>query len=130
MLTKGFKDEEQKKLNQQFNAGLQLEFVPDLWQQEERRKLDAILQKTLDATLDDIETSSTKDLLKRLKTQKLNFSNYESFADLLVKTIPVEEKYRSNLAEKAVAIYETAQQESSTFSFGLIQKINTAKNNL
>lgn len=127
MLTKGFKDEEQKKLDQLFNTGLQLEFVPDLWKSEQRRKVDNILQKTVNATLDDIENLSTEDMLQRLKAQNLNFSNYEHFADLLMKIIPVEESHRPSLARNAVTVYEAAQQESKTFSFGLIQKIADAK---
>ncbi|HZJ35544.1 MAG TPA: hypothetical protein VFD29_02865 [Gillisia sp.] len=128
MLSKGLRDEEKEKINELFNSMLELEFVPELWKNEQRQKLSDNLKKILEFTLDDVETQSTEVLLEKLKSADFEFSHYEQFADLLLKSIPFEaEVGRSMLAKKAVAVYETAQQESKMFSFGLIQKINKAR---
>ncbi len=71
---------------------------------------------------------NSDDLLERLKNADFEFSHYEQFGDLLLNAIPMEpEEKESLLATHAAAVYETAQKESKTFSFGLIQKINNAK---
>jgi len=128
MLSKGLRDEEKEKINELFNSTLELEFVPELWKNEQRQKLSDNLKKILEFTLDDVETQSTEVLLEKLKSADFEFSHYEQFADLLLKSIPFEaEDRQSMLAKKAVAVYETAQQESKMFSFGLIQKINKAR---
>jgi|SRR5699024_4807105 len=127
MLTKGFKDQERKKLDQILQAGFRLEFVPEIWQQEERQHLDQIFKQALDTSLNEIETISTQQMLAKFKELKLSFSNLEHLADLLVKTIPVEPDRKGELARKAVAIYEFAQKDSQTFSLGLQEKIDAAK---
>lgn len=128
MLSKGLRDEEKEKISELFNSMLNLEFWPDLWKNEQRQKLSDNFKKILDITLDDVETQSTEVLLAKLKSAELEFSHYEQFGDLLLKSIPFEpEVWQSQLAKKAIAIYETAQQESKIFSFSLIQKINKAR---
>lgn len=128
MLSKGLRDEEKEKISELFNSMLALEFLPDLWKNEQRQKLSDNLKKILDLTLDDVENSITEDLLAKLKFAEFEFSQYEQFGDLLLKSIPFEpEGKKMQLAKKAVAVYETAQQESKIFSLGLIQKINKAR---
>ncbi len=127
MLTKGFKDEEQKRLDQILNAGLQLAFVPESWKTEGKHKLDELLLQTAKLSLLDITTLPTEELLARLKAQNFSFSNLEHFADILLRVAELEENNASDLAQKALAVYEFAQAESKTFSFGLIQKISAAK---
>ena len=107
---------------------LDIEFVPDLWKNEQRQKLSDNLKKILDLTLDDVEDQSTEVLLAKLKSAELEFSHYEQFGDLLLKINSFEAKdQKIQLAKKAVVVYETAQQENKIFSFGLIQKINEAR---
>jgi len=128
MLSKGLRDEEKKKIDDAFIALLDIEFVPDLWENEQRNKLNEKLQVMLNITLDDIENMNSDDLLERLKNADFEFSHYEQFGNLLLNAIPMEpEEKESLLATHAAAVYETAQKESKTFSFGLIQKINNAK---
>jgi len=128
MLSKGLKDEEKEKISELFDSMLLLDFVPYLWKNEQRQKLSDNLKKILDLTLDDVENQSIEFLLAKLKSADLEFSHYEQFADLLLKSLPFEAEGRQSLlAKKAVAVYETAQQESKIFSFGLIQKINKAR---
>ncbi len=55
MLSKGLRDEEKKKIDDAFIALLDIEFVPDLWENEQRNKLNEKLQAMLNITLDDIE---------------------------------------------------------------------------
>ena len=128
MLSKGLRDEEKEKISELFNSMLNLEFLPDLWKNEQRQKLSDNLKKILDITLDDVETQSTQVVLANLKSAEFEFSQYEQFGDLLLKSIPFEaEDRQSQLAKKAIAVYETSQRECKIYSFGLIQKINKAK---
>ena len=128
MLSKGLRDEEKEKISELFNSMLDLEFVPDLWKNEQRQKLSDTLKKILDLSLDDVENQSTEFLLEKLKSAELEFSQYEQFGDLLLKFNSFEaEGQKIQLAKKAIVVYETAQQENKIFSFGLIQKINKAR---
>ncbi|MCF4100529.1 hypothetical protein L1I30_02505 [Gillisia sp. M10.2A] len=128
MLSKGLRDEENEKVNQVFDKIMSIQFVPDLWKNEQRKAMNVHLQNLLNLTLDDIENRSVESLLNDLKTHDLEFANYELFGDLLLKLLPFEaETNQANLAQKALAVFETAQQESKIFSFSLIQKINHAK---
>ncbi len=127
MLTRGFKNEAQKKLDQVLKAGLKLTFAPDLWQSTERAKLDALLQKTLQVSLTEVEEMSASALLKQMKSLQFSDTNGEYVADLLLKTASLETGYTANLAAKALEIYESVQRESQTFSYGMIQKIKEAK---
>ena len=88
MLSKGLRDEEKEKINELFNSMLNIEFVPELWKNEQRQKLSDNLKKILDITLDDVETQSTEILLEKLKSADFEFSHYEQFADLLLKSLP------------------------------------------
>lgn len=127
MLTKGFKDEDQQKLSEFFDDMLQLDFVPKNWKQQQKISVNALLKEHININLDTIFSISESDLLTHLHQQQLSFENYELLGDLLLKIIPVEPENQTNLANKALAIYEYAQIESKMFSFGLIQKITQAK---
>lgn len=127
MLTKGLKDEKQRQLNQILNAGLQLAFVPELWNLEEKRRVDEILQQTLHLPLSDLISLALEDLLQILEKEKFSFSNMESLADLLLKITDVEKEAQSILAKKALAIYDFAQVKSKTFSFAILEKSQKAQ---
>lgn len=128
MLSKGFRDEEKEQLNEVFNSGLQLEYQPDVWEQEQRTSVDGILQGTIGFSLSEVEKIPTDVLHERLRERNFQLDTYEKLGDLLMKVLPLEPKeVQNDLAKKVVSIYETAQNESKTFSFGLIQKITAAK---
>ncbi len=128
MLSKGLKDEENQKVNELIGKLMELEFVPDFWENEQRKKVNELLFSTLGFTITDLETWTSAELLIKLKQLNFDFTNLEEFGDFLLKIIPFEdEQYESHLAKSTIAIYETAQIESKTFSFGLIQKLNQAK---
>lgn len=128
MLNKGLKSEVNQKLNELIGKMLEIEFVPDLWEREQREVIDQKLQEILSFGLQDIESMTPETLLEKLKEQHFDFSNFEQFGDLLIKIIPLEtEIFESHLASLAVTIFEYIQKESKTFSFTIIQKINKAK---
>lgn len=128
MLNKGLKDEENQKINELVGKLIDLEFVPEFYESEQRSKVNGLLFEQLDFKIVDIEAWSSKELLIKLKELNFDFSNYEQFGDFLLKIIPFEdEKHESHLAKSAIAVYETAQIESKTFSFSLIEKLNQAK---
>lgn len=128
MLSKGFRDEEKEKLSEVFTALLDLEFVPDLWKNEQRKKLDEQLNTLTGLDLNEIANMPEEELLERLKERSFGFVQYEQFGDLLLKIGAMEdEETEKKLAQKALTVYEYSQQESKTFSFGLIQKISQAK---
>lgn len=131
MLSKGFRDQEQEKLNEIVNSGLQLEYQPDVWEQEQRASVDEILQEVIGFSLSEVEKIPTDVLHERLRERNFQLDTYEKLGDLLQKVLPLEPKEaQADLVEKVVFIYETAQEESKTFSFGLIQKIDSATKKL
>lgn len=131
MLSKGFRDESKEQLNQIFNSGLQLEYQPDMWEQEQRASVDEILQKAIGFSLSEVEKIPTDVLHERLRERNFQLDTYEKLGVLLQKVLPLEPKeVQAGLAKRVVSIYETAQNESKTFSFGLIQKISSAKEKL
>ncbi len=131
MLSKGLRDEEKEEIDRALSTMQEMGFVPGLWEKEQRELLNEKLKKILDLSLNDIETTTTEDLLERLKNKGFEFSHYENFGDLLIKTIPLEPQEKEvALASHAIAVYEAAQKESKMFSFGLMQKINNAKSYL
>ncbi len=128
MLNKGLKDEENQKINELVGKLIDLEFVPEFYESEQRSKVNGLLFEQLDFKIVDIEAWSSKELLIKLKELNFDFSNYEQFGDFLLKIIPFEdEQHESHLAKSAIGVYETAQIESKTFSFSLIEKLNQAK---
>ncbi|RKS55279.1 hypothetical protein BC962_0238 [Gillisia mitskevichiae] len=128
MLSKGLKDEENQKINELVGRLIELEFVPEFYESEQRSKVNGLLFDQLGFNISDLETWSSEELLLKLKQLNFDFSNLEEFGDFLLKIIPFEdEQHESHLAKATIAVYEAAQIESKTFSFSLIQKLNQAK---
>ncbi|CAM4218101.1 hypothetical protein [Gillisia hiemivivida] len=128
MLNKGLKDEENQKINELIGKLIALEFVPEFYDSEQRSKVNGLLFEELGFRISDLQAWSSEELLIKLKQLNFDFSNYEQFGDLLLKLIPLEDvDHESHLAKSTIAVYETAQIESKTFSFSLIQKLNQAK---
>lgn len=128
MFSKGLIDEGKEKISELFKPMPYLEILPELWQNEQRQKPSDNLKKILDISIDDVETQCVEVLPSKLNSADLEFSLYEQFNDLMLKSNPFEPEHRqSQLVIKAIAIYETAQQETKIFSFSSIQKINKAQ---
>ncbi|AVR44903.1 hypothetical protein C7S20_06270 [Christiangramia fulva] len=128
MLNKGFRDEEKQKVSEALTDLLDIEFVPDLWKMEQERKVRDVLQKIAGTDLEAIMNSSDEDLMNQLQENHFGGQQYEQLGDLLIKTAPFhEEENQQKLAQKSLLLYEFSQIETRTFSFGLIQKINRAK---
>lgn len=127
MLRKGFKDDESEKKNEVFENLIKIEFIPDNWK-EHKITIDKTLQELTAMSLNDQFEGSTDIVIEKLQASQFSFDNYEKLGDLLLKILALETKDRQTvIAEKAVAIYEFAQQNDKTFSFGLIQKIMNAR---
>lgn len=128
MLNKGLKDQENQKINELVGKLIDIEFVPEFYESEQRSKVNGLLFEQLGFKISDIEAWSSEELLMKLKELNFDFSNYEQFGDFLLKIIPFEEEqHESHLAKSTIAVFETAQIESKTFSFSLIEKLNQAK---
>ena len=128
MLSKGLKDEENQKINELVGRLIDLEFVPEFYEREQRSKVNGLLFEQLGFKISDLEIWSSEELLVKLKELNFDYSNLEQFGDFLLKIIPFEdEQHESHLAKSTIAIYELAQKESKTYSFSLIQKLNQAE---
>ncbi|UJH90014.1 hypothetical protein LZ575_13815 [Antarcticibacterium sp. 1MA-6-2] len=113
MLSKGLRDEEKEKVSEVFNRLLEMPFVPELWESQQKQQVSKKLKEILDLALGEIETISNEEFCLRIKEANLEFNQYEQFGDLLLKTAEVEEEENiSFLAERAGAVYQLAQQES------------------
>ncbi len=128
MLNKGFRDEEKEKVSEALSDLLDIEFVPDLWKMEQERKVREVLQEITGSDLPEIMEFSDEALINELQENHFGSQQYEQLGDILLKVAPFyEEEEQQNLAQKSLMLYEFSQIETSTFSFGLIQKINRAK---
>lgn len=128
MLSKGLRDEENQKINELVGRLIDLEFVPEFYETEQRSKANGLLFEQLGFNISDLETWSSEELLQKLEKLNFDFSNLEQFGDFLLKIIPFEgETQKLHFSTQAVAIFEYIQKESKTFSFSIIQKINIAK---
>ncbi|GLB53142.1 hypothetical protein NBRC110019_21820 [Neptunitalea chrysea] len=127
MLTKGFKDEHQRRITEALGKILQLEFIPD----DSNAQVDSILEDLLGVSVTNIETINKEILLDILQKKDLSFENYVLLADVLFKILQIKKDIQQqNLAQTIIAIYEYAQDKNHIFSFGLIQKISQVKSYL
>ena len=128
MLSKGLKDEENQKINELVGRLIDLEFVPEYYETEQRSKVNGLLLEHLNFQISDLESFTTEGLLLKLKDLHFDFSNLEHFGDFILKILPFEkEENKSHFVVLAVAILEYIQLESKTLSFSTIQKINQAR---
>lgn len=120
MLTKGFKDEEQRKINQVLQSALDLDFIPDYVEHEHR--LDILFQQIFDLNLVDIIHYSDLQLIRFLQEHHFNFDNLEHLADLFLKIYQFNKE--SIYKDRAKFLYTYIQQENDTFSLGISEKLN------
>ncbi|MGB7786377.1 MAG: hypothetical protein WBL27_09770, partial [Salinimicrobium sp.] len=128
MLSKGLKDEENKQMDKLFNDLVEVEFLPDYWEKQQRQEVDERLKDALGFGLADVMNLSSEELLLNLKEQHFSSENYEQFGDLLFRISAFEaEKEEMILIRHSIAIYEFVQLKSGTFSFSLNQKLKDAR---
>ena len=128
MLSKGLKDEENKQMDKLFNELVEVEFLPDYWEKQQRQEVDEHLKDALGFGLSEVFRFSSEELLLKLKEQHFSSENYEQFGDLLFRISAFEpEEEEMILIRHSIAIYEFVQLQSGTFSFDLNQKLKEAR---
>ncbi|NMH28325.1 hypothetical protein [Flavobacterium silvaticum] len=110
-LTAGRRDEQNERINNILLRLIGLGFVP-----EKSELIDAELSG-IELSVEKLERLSASELIEVLQNQQFDWTNFESFADWLA----------SAHKQKALAIYTFIQQESGTFSFGIMNKIAALK---
>lgn len=126
MLNKGLRDEESTRIDNALKVLMSIGFLPKFWNIEDTSLIDNEL-KNFGLSVESLDNLNEKDLITLLVRCHLDWNQLELFGDFLVK-FSIVENY--NFSGKAIAIYEYVQQESKTFSFGIISKITSAKANL
>ena len=128
MLSKGLRDEEKEAIDKALSLLLTWEFIPEKWKLHNREQFNIKLKQLIGFALDELIFIENKNLKETLQEKNFDFDLYEKLADTLQQVIVLEEqKNQPNLAEKIILIYKTAQEESKTFSFNLIQKISATE---
>lgn len=122
MLTKGNKSEAEERLNALMQRLSGLSLKPERWNHEEFSKILGELG-ILYEDLSDIETAQ---LVQKLIETGMNWQHLEIFADCLVRISIAQHLMEYQL--KAKDIYEYIQNNSGTFSFQLMQKLNQLSN--
>ena len=126
MLNKGLRDEKKVKIDTMLSNLLSFVFVPKFWNIEDTSLIDNHLTE-IQLTTEILINIESNDLIEMLQRLDLDWSQQEQFADFL---IALSKQNTCDVREKAILIYEHIQSESKTFSFGIINKIASAKANL
>ncbi|KFF19480.1 MULTISPECIES: hypothetical protein [Flavobacterium] len=126
MLNKGLRDEESTRIDNVLKVLMSIGFLPKFWNIEDTSLIDNELT-SFGLSVESMVNLSEQDLITLLVRCHLDWNQLELFGDFLVR-FSVVDNY--NFSGKAIAIYEYVQQESKTFSFGIISKIASAKANL
>lgn len=123
MLNKGLRDEESTRIDNTLKVLMSIGFLPKFWNIEDTSLIDNEL-KNFGLSVDSLVNLNENDLITLLVRCHLDWNQLELFGDFLVK-FSIVENY--DFSEKAIAVYQYVQQESKTFSFGIISKIASAK---
>jgi hypothetical protein len=124
MLNKTLRDQESTRIDNILKKLMSLVYVPKFWNLEDLLYIENDL-KDLAMNVESLNNFKEKELIVHLQRLNLDWSQLELFADFLV-AFSKESKY--SFAPKAIAVYNFIQQESKTFSFGIFNKIASAKN--
>lgn len=128
MLSKGLRDEENKQMDKLFNELVEMEFLPDYWEQQQRQYVDEHLKETLGFGLNHLIKTDSENLINELKEQKFSTQNFEQFADLVFRISAFEnEEEEAILIRHSIKIYEFVQIQSGTFSLSLAEKLKEAR---
>ncbi|MDN3675461.1 hypothetical protein QWY99_20725 [Flavobacterium branchiarum] len=123
MLNKGLRDEESTRIDNTLKVLMSIGFLPKFWNIEDTSLIDNEL-KNFGLSVDSLVNLNENDLITLLLRCHLDWNQLELFGDFLVK-FSIVENY--DFSGKAIAVYQYVQQESKTFSFGIISKIAAAK---
>ena len=126
MLNKGLRDQESIRIDNILKVLHSLTFVPKFWNIEDTSLIDNQL-KDFGLSVESLINATEKDLITLLMRCHLDWNQLEQFADFLVKS---SKENPFDFVEKAISIYNYIQTESKSFSFGIFNKIGTAKENL
>lgn len=121
-LNKGLRDEESERISNILKKLNELIYVPDFDKEEIEEQL-----KFLGLNLEMLLSFSSENLVSHLDKFHFDWENAEQFADLLIVFSDKLPKDKSNLKEKALAVYNYIQSESKTFSFEIFNKITLLK---
>lgn len=124
-LNKSLRDEEKERISNILKKLNELINVPDFIKDEIEGQL-----KFIGLKLETLLNFSSEDLISHLEKFHFDWENAEHFADLLVDFSKLLPEHKSNLKEKALAVYNFIQSESKTFSFDIFNKIASSKSNL
>jgi hypothetical protein len=124
MLNKGLRDQESIRIDNILKKLMSLVYVPKFWNLEDLLYLENDL-KDLAMNVESLNSFKEEELVVHLQRLNLDWSQMELFADFLVA---FSKDNQFDFSQKAIAIYNYIQQESKTFSFGIFNKIASAKN--
>ena len=126
MLNKGLRDQESIRIDNILKKLMSIVYVPKFWNLEDLNQIEEQL-KSFGLNIETLVEMPANDLVTLLMQNHLDWTQLEQFADVLV-ILSKENQFQ--FTEKAVVIYNYIQQESKTFSFGILNKIAVAKANL
>ncbi|MDR6969042.1 hypothetical protein J2X31_003068 [Flavobacterium arsenatis] len=121
-LNKGLKNQESERISNILKKLNELIYIPDFDKDEIENQL-----KFLGLNLETLLNFSSENLVSHLDKFHFDWENAEQFADLLVIFSDKLLEEKSNLKEKALAVYNYIQSESKTFSFEIFNKITSVK---
>ena len=124
MLNKGLRDQESIRIDNVLKKLMSLVYMPKFWNLEDLLYLENEL-KDLAMNIESLNNFEEEELIIHLQRLHLDWNQLELFADFL---IVFSKESQFDFTPKAIAIYNYIQQESKTFSFGIINKIASAKN--
>lgn len=126
MLNKSLRDQESNRIDNVLEKLMSLVYVPKFWNLEDLLFLENEL-KDLAMNVESLNNFKEEELIIHLQRLHLDWNQLELFADFLV-AFSKDEQF--DFSSKAIAIYNYIQQESKTFSFGIINKIADLKASL
>ncbi len=121
-LNKGLRDQESERISNILKKLNELIYVPDFDKDEIENQL-----KFIGLNLETLLRFSSEDLVSHLDKFHFDWENAEQFADFLVVFSDRIPENKSNLKEKALAVYNYIQSESKTFSFEIFNKMTKTK---
>lgn len=121
-LNKGLRDEESERISNILKKLNELIYVLDF----EKDKIEDQL-KLIGLNLETLLNFSSQNLVSHLEKFHFDWENAEKFADLVIVFSDKLPENKSNLKEKALAVYIYIQSESKTFSFEIFNKIASVK---
>ena len=121
-LNKGLRDEESERISNILKKLNELIYVPAFDKDEIEDQL-----KFIGLNLETLLNLSPENLVSHLDKFHFDWENAERFADLLIVFSEKLPENKSNLKEKALAVYNYIQSESKTFSFEIFNKITQLK---